>query len=286
MEKDFKKFRVINGAHSAHSDHPDSHQDSHQVHDDQPPKRRQFRRLSPRRMAPALLTLLAMSLGFTSLVWAKGGYYESALILIVVAAVLDAVDGRIARLLKVDSRFGAELDSLADFLNFGVAPAFLMWLWTGQALGNLGVVLAFFFAMCCAVRLARFNANLVDHGDEAINQAHYFSGVPAPAGGLLVMMPMMLDFVGFGTKDFVGLSVFFMLAFALLMISQVPTFSLKAIKFRIPRRNFVPLLLILVVTGVMIFNFPREALLLVGVLYIGLLPVSAIKYYRETYKKS
>ena len=199
--------------------------------------------------------------------------------MIVVAAVLDGLDGRVARLLKGDSRFGAELDSFADFLNFGVAPAFIVWLWGFQAMGNLGVVMAFFFAMCCALRLARFNASLTND-DDALND-RYFSGVPAPAAGLLVMTPILLNVVVPGSKEFAGLTVLFMVGVSLLMVSKVPTFSLKAMKFRIPRRNFVPILLTTVVSGMMIFNFPRAALLIAAVVYIGSLPISAARYYRE-----
>ena len=272
MEKDRKNiFRVVDG------DHPEESQGGPQKEDKQ--QRRRRLRMSPRRMLPAILTLLAMSLGFTSLIWAKAGNYEAALILIVVAAVLDGLDGRVARLVKGDSRFGAELDSFADFLNFGVAPAFIMWLWGFQAMGNLGVVMAFFFAMCCALRLARFNASLTEN-DDALND-RYFSGVPAPAAGLLVMAPMMIDVVVPGSKEIVGLTALFMVGVSLLMVSKVPTFSLKAVKFRIPRRNFVPILLATVVSGMMIFNFPRAALLIAAVVYIGSLPVSAVRYYRE-----
>ena len=272
MEKDRKNiFRVVDG------DHPEESQGGPQKEDKQ--QRRRRLRMSPRRMLPAILTLLAMSLGFTSLIWAKAGNYEAALILIVVAAVLDGLDGRVARLVKGDSRFGAELDSFADFLNFGVAPAFIMWLWGFQAMGNLGVVMAFFFAMCCALRLARFNASLTEN-DDALND-RYFSGVPAPAGGLLVMTPILLNVVVPGSKEFAGLTVLFMVGVSLLMVSKVPTFSLKAVKLRIPRRNFVPILLATVVSGMMIFNFPRAALLIAAVVYIGSLPISAVRYYRE-----
>ena len=272
MEKDRKNiFRIVDG------DPREEHQGGPQKEDKQ--QRRRRLRMSPRRMLPAILTLLAMSLGFTSLIWAKAGDYEAALILIVVAAVLDGLDGRVARLVKGDSRFGAELDSFADFLNFGVAPAFIMWLWGFQAMGNLGVVMAFFFAMCCALRLARFNASLTEN-DDALND-RYFSGVPAPAGGLLVMAPMMIDVVVPGSKEIVGLTVLFMVGVSLLMVSKVPTFSLKAVKLRIPRRNFVPILLATVVSGMMIFNFPRAALLIAAVVYIGSLPISAVRYYRE-----
>ena len=271
MEKDRKNiFRIVDG------DPREEPQGGPQKEDKQ---RRRRLRMSPRRMLPAILTLLAMSLGFTSLIWAKAGNYEAALILIVVAAVLDGLDGRVARLVKGDSRFGAELDSFADFLNFGVAPAFIMWLWGLQAMGNLGVVMAFFFAMCCALRLARFNASLPED-DNALND-RYFSGVPAPAGGLLVMAPMMIDVVVPGSKELVGLTALFMIGVSLLMVSKVPTFSLKAVKLRIPRRNFVPILLATVVSGMMIFNFPRAALLIAAAVYLGSLPISAVRYYRE-----
>ena len=273
MEKDRKNiFRIVDG------DPREEPQGGPQKEDK--PQRRRRLRMSPRRMLPAILTLLAMSLGFTSLIWAKAGNYEAALILIVVAAVLDGLDGRVARLVKGDSRFGAELDSFADFLNFGVAPAFIMWLWGFQAMGNVGVVMAFFFAMCCALRLARFNASLTED-DDALND-RYFSGVPAPAAGLLVMAPMMIDVVVprlkrdcradgafYDRRQFVdGQQSADIFSEGREIAHSAPQFCADFAGHRGLWHDDFSI-------------FPRAALLIAAAVYLGSLPVSVARYYRE-----
>src|SRR5204862_3711157 len=148
--------------------------------------------LSVNRMVPNVLTLLALCAGMTAMRFAMGGNFEGAVFAISAAGIFDGLDGRMARLLKATSSFGAELESLADFVSFGVAPATVLYLWTMSELHVLGWVIVLFFAVCCALRLARFNAET----DAAVPAyaAPFFSGAPAPAGAGLVMVPMFLSF--------------------------------------------------------------------------------------------
>src|SRR5579863_7324563 len=144
------------------------------------------------RLVPNVLTLLALCAGMTAIRFALHGNFQAAVYAIIVAGVLDGLDGRVARLLKVTSRFGAELDSLSDFVSFGVAPATVLYLWTMSALYSIGWAIVLFYAVCCALRLARFNTQLI--AEPAPQAAGYFTGVPAPAGAWLVLMPLYASF--------------------------------------------------------------------------------------------
>ena len=224
---------------------------------------------------------------------AIGGNYQIALWLIFGAAILDMVDGRIARFTKNESRFGAELDSIADFLNFGIAPAFAIWMWQLNILGNFGWVLAFFFVMCCALRLARFNASLDEESSgkhesgkpesSKMGKKDFFIGVPAPAGGLLAFMPLVLYLLDFVSHPVVTtfLAMLFLIGAGLLMISRLPTFSLKRLRLRIPRHNFLPILLIVMVVGSLIFNYSLLFLLTLGLVYLISIPFSIWKYHHN-----
>src|SRR5260221_6827171 len=155
-------------------------------------KPRRISGLSLNRMIPNILTLLALCAGMTAIRFAINGKFEAAVIAIIVAGVLDGLDGRVARLLKSTSPFGAQLDSLSDFICFGVAPATVVYLWTMESLGSIGWALSVFFAMCCALRLARFNTQLdVELPPYA---SYFFTGIPAPGGAGLALVPMYLAF--------------------------------------------------------------------------------------------
>src|SRR6202790_5603069 len=146
------------------------------------PRMRVRRRLSDfsvNRMVPNILTVLAVCAGMTAIRFAVNGKFEAACYAIIVAGIFDGLDGRVARLLRSTSRFGAELDSLSDFISFGVAPAVVLYLWTMSALHSLGWAIVLFYAVCCALRLARFNTQL---SAEPVPQPGYFTGVPAPGG--------------------------------------------------------------------------------------------------------
>ena len=185
--------------------------------------------LSFNRMVPNILTLLALCAGMTAMRFAMNGNFVGAVFAIIVAGIFDGLDGRIARLLKSTSSFGAELDSLSDFVSFGVAPAAVLYLWTMSTLHGLGWAIVLFYAVCCALRLARFNAEA--GSDRPAYAAPFFSGVPAPAGAGLVMVPMFLSFE-WGDWLFRSpyLSALTVTGVALLMVSKVPTVSLKRIR--------------------------------------------------------
>ena len=236
------------------------------------PRKKRFRDLSINRMIPNILTLLALAAGVTAIRFGLDGRWEHAVLAIIVAAILDALDGRIARLLKGASKFGAELDSLSDFVCFGVSPVLVLYLWTMKDAGRLGWVLVMLFTICCGLRLARFNVMMEDH-DAPAWQARFFTGIPAPAGGGLVLLPMVLSFQG--SEDFfrqpwvVGI---FMLVIAGMLVSTIPTYSFK--KLKISRRWILPTMLITAAIAVFLINAPWLTLSVVGKAYICSIPLS------------
>ena len=191
---------------------------------------------------PNLITLLALCSGVTAIRLGIEGRYELAVGAVIISIVLDALDGRLARFLKGTSRFGAELDSLADFVNFGVAPAILIYLWSLNDLRTKGWVVALILAVCCALRLARFNVAL-DDTEKPAWAASFFSGAPAPAGAGLALLPMYLGFLGFidNGHTYSVLIAPYILAVALLMVSRVPTYSGKTTRPRIRRDQVLPI---------------------------------------------
>jgi CDP-diacylglycerol--serine O-phosphatidyltransferase len=233
--------------------------------------------LSVNRMVPNILTLLALCAGMTAMRFAMGGNFQGAVFSIIAAGVFDGLDGRMARLLKSTSSFGAELDSLSDFVSFGVAPAAVLYLWTMSELHGLGWAIVLFFAVCCALRLARFNTEAVH--DAPSYAAPFFTGAPAPAGAGLVMVPM---FLSFEWGDWLFRSPFLnavtVTGIALLMISKVPTVSLKRI--RIPHHLVVPTLLAFGVATAFLTTEPWITLTVVGIVYVGSIPLTIRAYYR------
>jgi CDP-diacylglycerol---serine O-phosphatidyltransferase len=233
--------------------------------------------LSLNRLIPNILTLLALCAGMTAIRLALTGKYQSAAAAIIIAGVLDGIDGRIARLLKVTSPFGAQLDSLSDFVSFGVAPAMLLYLWTMSQLASLGWALVLLFGVCCALRLARFNTQL---GAELPPYAYnFFTGVPAPAGAGLVMIPMFVNFefeLSFFRSPYLNALV--LAGVAALMVSRIPTFSFK--RFRVPAEWVLPMLLVIGGLAAFLTTEPWGTLLVIGILYLGSIPVS-IRSYRK-----
>ncbi len=233
--------------------------------------------LSLNRMIPNILTLLALCAGMTAMRFAINGKFESAVIAIIVAAVFDGLDGRVARLLKSASPFGAQLDSLSDFVCFGVAPAVLVYVWTMSQFASFGWAVAVFFAICCGLRLARFNTQL---GAELPPYAYsFFTGVPAPAGAGLVMVPMLATFE-FGLEIFRSpyLNAVVLAGVAALMVSRVPTFSFK--RFRVPSEWVLPMLLVVGGLAAFMTTEPWATLLAIGALYIVSIPLSVRSYRR------
>jgi CDP-diacylglycerol--serine O-phosphatidyltransferase len=242
--------------------------------------RMKVRRLSPlsvNRMVPNVLTLLALCSGMTAIRFAINGQFQEATIAIIAAGVFDGLDGRLARLLKATSSFGAELDSLADFISFGVARAGVLYLWTMAQLHSIGWAIVLFYAVCCALRLARFNTQLT--AEPPPWRANFFSGAPAPAGAGLLMLPM---FVSFEWGDWIPrspyLNALWISGIALLMVSNVPTVSLKRI--RIPPHLVVPTLLGIGVATAFFTTAPWPTLTCVGAVYLASIPLTVRASYR------
>jgi CDP-diacylglycerol--serine O-phosphatidyltransferase len=241
-------------------------------------KRRRFRRVPVRVLLPNMITLLALCCGLTAIRMGLEGRFEFAVAGIIAAAVLDALDGRIARLLKGTSRFGAELDSLTDFVNFGVAPGLVLYLWALQELKALGWIIVMGFALCSVLRLARFNIAL-DDPDKPAWTTNYFSGVPAPAGAGLALLPMYLALLGRMDRAYASfLLLLYLPAVAFMMVSRIPTFSGKLIGQRV-RRDMVPPILILgVLFASMVVSYPWGMLSLMTLTYLGSIPLSMMRY--------
>src|SRR5246500_714667 len=193
------------------------------------PRRRRFRPIPVRMLVPNVITLLALCAGLTAIRVAVENRLDLALAAIVFAALLDGIDGRIARMLKGTSRFGAELDSLADFVNFGVAPALILYFWGLHDLRSAGWIAGLCFAICAGLRLARFNV-MIDDPNKPLWAGNFFTGIPAPAGAITVLLPVYLEFLG-GSDGLltVWLTFFYTLVIALLMVSRLPVFSGKRV---------------------------------------------------------
>ena len=249
-------------------------------------KRRPVPRLrdqSLNRLIPNMLTVMALCAGLTSIRYTLDQKWELAAVAIVIAAVLDGLDGRIARLLDGASKFGAELDSLSDFIAFGVAPALLLYYWCMRGAGGIGWVLALLFAVCCALRLARFNTKL-DNTDLPAWTSRFFTGVPAPAGAGLALVPVVatLEF-GSGLVDRPVVVGPYMLVVAGLMISQLPTYSFKRIK--VPHRHVGIALLSVGALVAFLVSTPWITLLALEAAYIVSLPFSYFAYQRLSQQK-
>ncbi len=242
---------------------------------------RRFRPVPFRLIAPNMITLLALCLGLTAIRLAFEGRFEPAVLAVIVAAVLDGIDGRVARLLKGTSRFGAELDSLADFVNFGCAPALILYSFTLHNLKSVGWIVALVFAIAMCLRLARFNA-MLDDPNRPEWKKDYFVGMPAPAGAITGMLPLYLHFLGlhiaaWGTPVILA----YVMVIALLVVSTVPTFSGKTWGKRVPRDLVVPIFLVVVVVFGLVISFPFEAMAAVSVAYLLGIPFGAMQYRKR-----
>ena len=242
---------------------------------------KRFQRVPIRYLLPNLLTLLALCSGVTAIRLAVEGRIELAVSAIILAAVLDGLDGRLARYMKGTSRFGAELDSLADFVNFGVAPAIMLYFWSLNSLKTFGWVICLMLAIACALRLARFNVALDDPNQPSWVKA-YFTGMPAPAGALLSMAPFYLGFLWdqSGGHAYAKPIAAFVLLIAFLMVSRVPTFSGKNIS-RVPREYVLLILAVMALVIVLLVSFPWETLAIASAIYLALIPVSILSYHRR-----
>jgi len=241
-------------------------------------KRPRLRELPINRMIPNILTILALCAGLTGIRFGLQEKWEAAVIAIVIAGILDGLDGRIARMLGQSSKFGAELDSLSDFISFGVAPSVLIYFWSLHEVGSVGWAAVMLFSVCCALRLARFNA-VLDNPKRPEWAKKFFTGVPAPAGAGLGLLPMIVSF-GFESDIFrsPALTGVTLIAVAALMISQVPTISLKG--ERVPRHYVLPVLLAVGLTAAFLASAPWLTLTAIGLLYLFSIPFSMLAYRR------
>jgi CDP-diacylglycerol--serine O-phosphatidyltransferase len=245
------------------------------------PGARRFRGVPLRLLIPNLVTLLALCLGLTAIRFSLEDRIEWAVMAIAIAAVLDGLDGRIARALKGTSRFGAELDSLADFVDFGVAPALLLYVFGLNQMKSLGWFAALVFAIACALRLARFNV-MIDDPNRPNWQSHFFVGMPAPAGAITGLLPVYLHLSVLHvplSPQWAPVEIAYVLVIAFLMASRVPHFSGKSIG-RVPR-EYVAVVLFALAAGVLLLaNFPTETLAAMTIVYLAAIPFSVRRFER------
>ncbi|MFT4027829.1 MAG: phosphatidylcholine/phosphatidylserine synthase [Novosphingobium sp.] len=229
-------------------------------------------------MVPNAITAGALCVGLTGIRFAIDGEFAKAVLFVIVAGMLDGIDGRIARMLKAQSRFGAELDSLADSINFGVAPALILYLWSLQETPRLGWFAALAFALCCVLRLARFNAR-IDLADEPRKAAGFLTGVPAPVGAGLAFLPLYLwivtDINLFREPVVVGI---WLVIVAFLLVSALPTLAWGKLRPRRSMRLAFIVLAALVVAGLV--NEPWLTLVIICLAYLALIPVGIVSYLR------
>lgn len=225
-----------------------------------------------RMLLPNILTLLAICSGLTAIRFAIEGRIELSLGAIILAAILDGIDGRVARFLKASSPFGAQMDSLADFVNFGVAPAMVLYFTLLNELRPFGWVAALVYAMCACLRLARFNVQ-IDEPNKPAFKSDFFVGVPAPAGALVVLLPLYLVELGISENIVVDvLATIYVILVGLLMVSNLPTYSGKSLGKKIPRTVAMPMILAVVVFIAILLSYPWFTLSLVAVGYLVSLP--------------
>lgn len=243
--------------------------------------RRRFRSVPIRLLVPNLITLLSLCAGLTAIRLAIEGRIEWALGAIVFAAALDGIDGRVARMLKGQSRFGAELDSLADFVNFGVVPGLILYFWGLNELGAIGWIAALVFAICMSLRLARFNV-MADDPNRPAWMGNFFTGVPAPAGAIIVLLPIYLNLLGM--PKLTALGCIYTLIVAFLLVSTLPVFSGKKLGTRVRPELVLPIFVVVVLFVALLVSYPWPVLTIGTLAYLASLPfgwMSAREYRRK-----
>jgi CDP-diacylglycerol--serine O-phosphatidyltransferase len=230
-----------------------------------------------RILIPNIFTLVGLCAGLTAIRMGIEHRWDMAVAALVFAAFLDGIDGHVARLLKASTRFGAELDSLADFVNFGVAPAIILFAWSLEDLKSLGWIAVLVFAVCSALRLARFNVSL-SQTDQPTWKKSFFVGVPAPAGAIIVLLPIYGQDLGLHWPSLTPLVLLYTIAVALLMVSNLPTFSIKMLGQRIHREYVPPLFILAALFIALLLTYPAQTLFAGSLIYLALLPVSAYRY--------
>ena len=236
-----------------------------------------------RYLLPNILTLAGVCLGISSIKFSIDGNFSLAVKLILFAAILDALDGRIARLIKGTSEFGKELDSLTDFVSFGIAPVFILYFWELNNYGKLGWAITLIYSVCCVLRLARFNLTKVEETQEWKN--NFFEGIPSPAGGLLILMPLIYELtnidIGFNVKNF---TPYLTVVIAILLVSKIPTLALK--KISISSKATVFLLLGIGIIFIALLFYTLETLLIFGIIYLISIPVGMILFNNQNKKNA
>ncbi len=233
-----------------------------------------------RYLLPSILTLVGVCLGISSIKFSLDQNYSLAVILLLFAALLDGLDGRVARLIDGTSEFGKELDSLTDFVSFGIAPAFILYFWELNNYGKIGWAITLIFSVCCVLRLARFNLTKISEQEQW--RTNFFEGVPSPAGAGLVLLPLIYELsnfeIGFEVKSITPYLAIFV---SILLISKVPTFSFKKIK--IARKLTIFLFLGIGITCISLIFFTFETLLFMGLGYFFLIPLSILFYKKNEF---
>jgi len=235
-----------------------------------------------RYLLPNILTLGGVCLGISSIKFSIDGNYSLAVIFILLAAILDALDGRIARLIKGTSEFGKELDSLTDFVSFGIAPVFILYFWELNNYGKLGWAITLIYSVCCVLRLARFNLTKIDQ--QQIWKSNYFEGVPSPAGGILILMPLIFELADLNLNfNIKNLTPYFTILIAILLVSKIPTLSLKKISISPKATAFILLAIGIIFISLLYFTF--ESLLIFALVYLISIPISFFMYKNRNRKE-
>jgi CDP-diacylglycerol---serine O-phosphatidyltransferase len=236
---------------------------------------------NPKSLLPNTLTIFGVCLGLSSIKFALDANYAIAIIAVGLAAILDTLDGRVARLIKGTSKVGKELDSLTDVISFGVAPGFIMYFWSLNEVGKFGWMFVLIYTVCCALRLARFNLTVIEETQPW--KINFFEGVPSPAAAGLVLLPLILNLSGLlQFENYAALSSIAILTTSILMVSKIPTYSLKRIL--IPRYYAIFLLLGIGIYVSLLIFYTFQTLFFSGVVYLLLIPVSAFHYWKKNKK--
>ena len=238
---------------------------------------------NPRTLLPNTLTIIGVCIGLSSIKFALDQNYGLSIIALLIAGILDTLDGRIARLIKGTSKVGKELDSLTDVVSFGVAPAFIMYFWTLNELGKLGWLIVLIYVVCCALRLARFN--ITTYSDDFLWKQNFFEGVPSPGGAGLVILPLILyksEIYNFDQYKLLIVSTIFIIT-SILLISKIPTYSFKRIA--IPRSTTIFLLFAIGLYFGLLFVYTFEVLFITGVVYLCTIPISYLHFRKLNNKE-
>jgi CDP-diacylglycerol---serine O-phosphatidyltransferase len=247
-------------------------------------EKNQFKLVSSKKsryILPNILTLAGVCLGISSIKFSIDGNFNLAVVFILIASILDALDGRIARLIKGTSEFGKELDSLTDFVSFGIAPAFIVYFWELNKYGKLGWAITLIYSVCCVIRLARFNLTKIS--EKEIWKENYFEGIPSPIGAILILMPLIYELSELKQIfNFKIIVPYLITIISLLLISKFPTFSFKRIS--VPPKMTILILFLIGISFISLLFFTFETLLIFGVGYFISVPIAFFSYSNKSKK--